>query len=115
MTPGQAGDPGLQPLAVCYKQLNASVGQFGTDVLVADTAALKTGSSTSDLAYGLVSSAIRWLGTVRDALATKIKDELYDAEFNNVRLTSARGDLARCEGVLAAANALARLAAGGGR
>ena len=51
ISPGQTGDKKFLPLAVCYKQLNSSVGQFGTDVLVADTAALKTGSSGNDSTY----------------------------------------------------------------
>ena len=40
--PGKTGQGQFQPLAVCYKQLNSSVGEFGTDMLVADTAAMKT-------------------------------------------------------------------------
>jgi hypothetical protein len=39
------------PSSQCYKQLNSSVGSFGTDVILADTAALKTGSSTDDGTY----------------------------------------------------------------
>ena len=107
--PGQTGSPQFQPLAVCYKQLDGSVGEFGTDVLVADTAALKTGSSANDWYYGLVSAEIRALGAVRDALATVIKNQLYNAEFNNVPIagSASRG---ACEAVLAWANALARKA-----
>ena len=43
--PDKGGQPKFQRLALCYKQLNSSVGQFGTDLILADTAALKTGSS----------------------------------------------------------------------
>ena len=32
--PGHTGDPNYQPLAICYKQLNSSVGRFGTAALV---------------------------------------------------------------------------------
>ncbi len=49
--PGKSGQPKFEDLAVCYKQLNSSVGEFGTDMLLADTAALKTGSSTDDSTY----------------------------------------------------------------
>ena len=35
-------------LGACYKQLDASVGQFGTDTLVASTAALASGSDSQD-------------------------------------------------------------------
>ncbi|MBV8300982.1 MAG: hypothetical protein JOY68_03560, partial [Candidatus Dormibacteraeota bacterium] len=45
ITPGQTADPNFLPLARCYKQLNSSVGRFGTDVLSADTTALATGNS----------------------------------------------------------------------
>ena len=51
ISPGKTADKKFLALAQCYKQLNSSVGQFGTDVLVADTAALKSGSSTDDSAY----------------------------------------------------------------
>src|SRR5437588_2666774 len=44
VTPGHTSDLNFQPLAVCYKQLNASVGRFGHAVLVGDTAALKSGT-----------------------------------------------------------------------
>ena len=43
--PGKTKQGQFQRLAVCYKQLNSSVGEFGTDVLLADTAAMKSGSS----------------------------------------------------------------------
>ena len=83
ISPGQTGDKRFQPLAVCYKQLNSSVGQFGTDVLRADTAALKTGSSGGDSTYKNALSQIKSLGTDRDALATTIKNDLFNAEFND--------------------------------
>ena len=106
--PGRTADPRFQPLAVCYKQLNSSVGRFATDVLVADTAALKTGSITSDRTYAFVSLELRILGAVRDAVATQIKDDLYNAEFNDTPIPDANAGLARCEGVLRAADGLAR-------
>ena len=105
--PGKAGQPKFQRLAACYKQLNSSVGVFGTDILLADTNALKTGSSTDDSTYLQVDSEIKWLGAARDALATKIKGDLYAAEFENRPIPGA-GDLIGCRAILAAANALAR-------
>ena len=36
-------------LAACYKQLNASVGEFGTNTLIADTAALNSGGGGDGL------------------------------------------------------------------
>jgi hypothetical protein len=43
--PGTTQSPQFVPLAACFKQLNSSVGAFGTDTLVADTRALKSSSS----------------------------------------------------------------------
>ena len=100
ITPGQTGDKKFLPLAVCYKQLNASVGQFGTDLLVADTAALKTGSSGDDTTYQNVLSKIKTLGAERDALATEIKNNLFDAEFNGTSVPNGSSDWAHCNNLL---------------
>ncbi len=104
--PDKAGQPKYQSLAVCYKQLNSSVGQFGTDMIVADTAALETGSSGDDSTYDSVLSKIQSLGAARDALATKIKSDLFNAEFNNTPIPGAN-DLKNCTSIVAQANALA--------
>jgi hypothetical protein len=104
--PDKAGQPKYQRLAICYKQLNASVGQFGTDMIVADTAALKTGSAGDDSTYDSTLGAITTLGDARDKLATKIKNDLFNAGFNDTPIPGAN-DLKDCEGILAQANALA--------
>jgi hypothetical protein len=104
--PGKSGQPKFQDLAVCYKQLNASVGQFGTDMLVADTAALKTGSTGNDSTYQGVLTKIQKLGAARDALATQIKGDLFDAEFNDHPIPGAN-DLKDCNDILSQANQLA--------
>jgi hypothetical protein len=104
--PGKSGQPKYQWLATCYKQLNSSVGQFGTDLIVADTAALKTGSSADDSAYDSTLDQIKSLGDARDKLATKIKGDLFNAEFNNTPIPGAN-DLKNCEDIVAQANALA--------
>jgi hypothetical protein len=106
VAPGKTGQPKYQDLAVCYKQLNSSVGRFGTDMLVADTAALKTGSSSDDSTYESVLSKIQSLGAARDALATRIKNDLFNAEFNNTPIPGAN-DLKDCRSILAQADALA--------
>ncbi len=108
VTPGKTGDKLFQPLAACYKQLNASVGQFGTDVLVADTAALKTGSSSNDLRYRATLLGIKALGVARDALATRIKSDLFNTEFNNAPLANAFGNEAACKLVLLTADHFAK-------
>ena len=104
--PDKAGQPKFRRLALCYKQLNSSVGVFGTDLILADTAALKTGSSADDSTYNSVLSQITSLGEARDKLATKIKGDLFDAAFNNHPIPGAN-DLKGCESILAQANALA--------
>jgi hypothetical protein len=106
VSPGKTGQPKFDRLAACYKQLNASVGAFGTDVLVADSKALKTGSGTDDSSYLSTLAKITSLGAARDALATKIKGDLYDAEFNDHPIPGAN-DLKDCQDLLAQADALA--------
>jgi hypothetical protein len=103
--PGQTHKPGFDELAVCYKQLDSSVGRFGTDMLVADTNGLKTGSSTDDSTYLSVLSQIKTLGAARDALATQIKVDLFNAEFNNAPIFG--DDLASCNNMLSQADTLA--------
>ena len=106
ISPGQTGDKRFQPLAVCYKQLNSSVGQFGTDVLLADTAALKTGSSSDDSTYQSVVSKIKSLGADRDSLAKTIKDDLFNAEFNNTPIPKGNSEFAHCTNTVRSADKL---------
>jgi hypothetical protein len=91
-------------LAACYKQLNSSVGTFGTDTLVADTRALKT-ASEGDQQYADFLSRLGALGARRDALAGTLKQELFDAEFNGRALPhQAGGQLSECRSVLLSAD-----------
>ena len=109
VTPGQSSDPNFAPLAECYKQLNSSVGRFGTDVLVADTSALNTGSPSDDTKYLSVSSEIENLGHQRDAMATQIKDQLAAAEFSNQPLpANSSAETKSCNSLLTSADNLAR-------
>jgi hypothetical protein len=104
--PGATSQAGYLALARCYKQLNASVGRFGTDVIVADTAALKTGSAGSDKQYEAFSSHLQALGAARDKLASKIKPELFDAEFNGKHISGAEDRTGQCNDLLEAADSL---------
>jgi hypothetical protein len=106
ITPGQTGDKKFLLLATCYKQLNSSVGQFGTDMLVTDTAALKTGSSSDDSTYAKVLSQIQALGSERDALATTIKNDLFNAEFDNTPIPKGSSEEAHCQNLLRSADKL---------
>jgi len=84
--PGATGSPLFEAEAVCYKQLNSSVGLFGTDVIEADTAALKTGSAAGDGQYQTFLTQLQALGSARDKLAGQMKQELWNAEFKGTPL-----------------------------
>ncbi len=98
--------PAFGPLAVCYKQLNASVGTFGTNTLQADTAALRSGGAGSDGQYQGFAQTLSALADGRDVLATQIKNDLNAAESSDTPLPAAPTELAGCNRVLAAAAAL---------
>jgi hypothetical protein len=99
-------------LAACYKQLNSSVGTFGTDTLLADTRALKTASGGNQQ-YADFLSKLGALGATRDALAGTLKQELFDAEFNRQALPhQAGGQLSECRSVLLAAANMAQKGGG---
>jgi hypothetical protein len=66
-------------LAAGYDQINSSVGQFGTDTLIADSKALASGSTSSDSAYAAEQETLRQLADDRDAAAAKIKQTLANA------------------------------------
>jgi hypothetical protein len=98
--------PGVEALAVCYKQLNSSVGTFGTYTLQADTAAIET-SSASDATYLTALGELRALEVARDHLATHIKRELSNAAFNDVPVFGAAFQTAVCHGLIDVAKSLA--------
>jgi hypothetical protein len=103
-------DPNFAPLGVCYKQLNGSVGQFANSTLEADTAAIES-SSTGDSTYITFESQLASLASNRDQLATQIKDDLWNAEFDDTPLPRAVNQLTACNQDLTDA---ANLAAGQG-
>jgi hypothetical protein len=102
---GALGAPGVSALGACYKQLNSSVGEFGTSTLQAATAAIAS-SSPGDQIYTRTDQALSGLEWVRDALAGKIKGELEAAAFSNAPV-HAVGQLIACRAVIAAAQHLA--------
>jgi hypothetical protein len=87
--PGATSSPLFEAEAVCYKQLNSGVGTFGTDVIQADTAALKTGSAAGDQLYQTFLTRLQAIGSARDKLAGQMKQELWNAEFNGTPLGGA--------------------------
>jgi hypothetical protein len=63
-------------LAALYRQLNSSVGAFGTDTLIAESAALASGSAGDDQHYADVEDTLLHLAVARDKLANEIKQVL---------------------------------------
>ena len=101
--PNQAlAAPGVSTLGACYKQLNSSVGQFGTATLQASTNAVES-TSAGDATYIHTNQALTALEKVRDALAGKIKGELEAAAFRNTRVLGASAQAVACQAVIAAA------------
>jgi len=75
---------GTPALGACYKQLNAGVGEFATNTLLAESAALASGSATDDSQFVKTQKALLALANVRDPLATQIKTTLTRAAFDRV-------------------------------
>jgi hypothetical protein len=69
-------------LAQVYKQLDASVGQFGLKTLSVSTTALESGSSTDDSTYTKLENQLASFGGERDALAAQMIGLLEGATFN---------------------------------
>jgi hypothetical protein len=76
----------LLELGAVYKQLNAPFGEFSTDVLVASTRALNSGSATDDSSYASIEDQIQSLTAARDSLAGQIRAALDDAAFEGKAL-----------------------------
>lgn len=74
--------PGVTTLGECYKQLNSSVGTFGTYTLQAATKAIES-KSPGDAVYTATDKALMALEVARDKLAGQIKGELEAAAFHN--------------------------------
>jgi hypothetical protein len=70
---------GTVQLAAAYQQLNSAVGQFATDTLMADTAALASGSSSNDSTFAWEQRVLSWLVGARDRVATQMKVALAGA------------------------------------
>jgi hypothetical protein len=96
-------------LGACYKQLNSSVGQFGTFTLQASTAGIES-STAGDVRYRTSTAALTGLDRTRDVLAQHIKDRLEAAAFGNAPVNAVHGQTVACQALIAAAGALARQA-----
>jgi hypothetical protein len=98
--------PGVSALGDCYKQLNSSVGEFGTATLQAATRAIE-GSSPGDRVYRQTDQALSVLEARRDRLAGTIKGELEAAAFSNAPIHGVSGQTTVCGVIIAAAQRLA--------
>ena len=97
---------GTVALGDCYKQLNSSVGQFGTATLQAATRAIES-SSPGDRSYLQADQALSGLEKARDALAGRVKAELSAAAFAGTPVQGASGQAAACQALIGAARHLA--------
>jgi len=99
---------GTELLGACYKQLNASVGTFGTDTLIAETAALHSGSASDDSSYAATETRLGKLADARDELAQRMKESLSRAAAGHPVPAAVRvSELVSCAGLLLAAHHLA--------
>jgi hypothetical protein len=87
--------PGVSALGDCYKQLNSSVGEFGTATLQAATTAIES-NTPGDRKYLATDRALAGLDVGRDRLAAVIKNDLEAAAFQNAPVRGSVGLTAAC-------------------
>jgi len=104
---GALSAPGVESLGACYKQLNSSVGQFGTDTLKASTVAVES-STPGDGKFKSVNAKLSALENQRDKLAITIKDDLNSAAFGNETINGVNGLTNHCQAIIAQAAGLAQ-------
>ena len=91
--------PFVEQLGQCYKQLNSSVGEFGTSTLIASTHALES-VTPGDKEYTDTEQALSQLDRQRDVLAGQIKQSLGTAEFRGPAVGDAKGKLDACTALI---------------
>jgi hypothetical protein len=98
--------PGVSQLGACYKQLNSSVGQFGTATLQASTKGIES-NSPGDQRYLQTDKALSALNQARDAVAGQIKGELEAAAFENTTVANVGPLTVACQALIRTAQHLA--------
>ena len=98
--------PGVAALGDCYKQLNSSVGEFGTSTLQVATKAIES-NSPGDRQYLATDRVLGGLNVARDRLAGVIKGDLEAAAFQNAPVRGAFGLTVACNVLVGAAEHLA--------
>ncbi len=102
---GDLNSPQVEALSACYKQLNSSVGEFGTATLEADTAAIES-TSSGDATYSTVVSSLSALDQQRDHLAESIKNELNATDFLGKTIVDPHAQTVACQSIITQAQAL---------
>jgi len=97
---------GANALGDCYKQLNSSVGEFGTATLQASTKAIAS-NSPGDSQYRATDAMLGSLEVRRDMVAGAIKGALEAAAFQNVPVLKASQLTASCNSLITSAEGLA--------
>jgi hypothetical protein len=99
----------LTQLAQVYKQLDATVGTFGTSAVAAATRATATGSAADDTSYQAFEQRLGTLTDDRDAVALQISTMLEAAAFDGQTLNErgAKSLIQQAQSILARASALA--------
>ena len=97
---------GVTALGDCYKQLNSSVGEFGTATLQFATRAIES-NSPGDRQYLATDRVLGGLDVARDRLAGVIKGDLEAAAFQNAPVRGAFGLTVACNVLVGAAEHLA--------
>ncbi|MGH9124614.1 MAG: hypothetical protein ACRDZ8_07790 [Acidimicrobiales bacterium] len=108
--PSTLGNSTVTALGNAYKQLNSSVGLFGAYTLVASTTAVES-NTPGDTLFKSVDNQLKSLEKRRDALATKIKAELFNDEFHGQAINAgvAIGQTAEANALITVAKQLAAI------
>jgi hypothetical protein len=97
---------GVSTLGDCYKQLNSSVGKFGTATLKFATEGIES-TSPGDEKYLATDKALASLDQSRDRLAGVIKQDLENAAFDNTQISNVGQLNGACQSLIGAAQDLA--------
>jgi hypothetical protein len=98
--------PGVTALGACYKQLNSSVGRFGTATPQAATRAIES-NTADDQAYRSTDAVLSGLERARDGLAGLVKGEMEAAAFRDQPVRGAIGQTVACQALIRGADRLA--------
>ncbi|HSS94625.1 MAG TPA: hypothetical protein VLR46_11620, partial [Candidatus Dormibacteraeota bacterium] len=90
--PSATRNENFTDVARTYKQIDASVGQFGLETLMISTRAIKSGSSSNDSTYTHLENKLIALTNERNALAGQMISALEGAEFTGQSIGDHRAE-----------------------